>query len=77
MTIIQSNNQDNTLMEGVQQVTSTPILCLNVWEHAYFEQHDGEKNGTYLTSFWDALDWKKISENFEEYNMQKKVAPII
>jgi len=48
-----------------------------MWEHAYFEQHDGEATSTYIQTFWDAIDWGKVSENFENHNTQGRVAPII
>lgn len=77
LVIAQSNNEDNTLMMGIQEVVSTPIIGLDMWEHAYYEQHDGESAASYVDSFWDAIDWAKVSENFEKYNTQGQVAPIL
>jgi superoxide dismutase len=48
-----------------------------MWEHAYFEQHGGEATTSYIDNFWLAIDWGKVSENFEAHNLQGKVAPII
>ena len=42
LVIYQTNNQDNTLMMGVVEVNSVPIICLDVWEHSYWEDHNGE-----------------------------------
>jgi len=64
-------------MAGVQQNVAIPIICLNMWEHAYFEQHGGEATTSYIDNFWLAIDWGKVSENFETHNLQGKVAPII
>ena len=75
--VTQTNNQDNLLMAGVQQTTAIPIICLNLWEHAYFEQHDGETTGSYLENFWHAIDWGRVSENFEAHNKNGQVGPII
>lgn len=48
-----------------------------MWEHAFFQQHDGEATGSYIENFWNAIDWGKVSENFEAHNKNGNVAPII
>jgi len=48
-----------------------------MWEHAYWSEHDGEANGTYVEKFFDSIDWTKVSENFEAHNLKGNVAPII
>ena len=57
-------------MMGISEVKATPVLGLNLWEHAYWADHDGEAHGTYVDKFWSFIDWKKVSENFEKYNSE-------
>ena len=77
LAITQTNNEDNNLMMGVTEVKCTPVLGLDVWEHAYWGDHDGESNTTYLDSFWTVVDWSKVSINFEKFNIEGKVAPLL
>ena len=77
LTIAQTNNHDNPLMNGVVEQNSTPVLAFCCWEHAYWEEHDGEKDVSYLEAFWNTIDWAKVSANFEQYNLKGQVAPIL
>ncbi|WP_022834531.1 superoxide dismutase [Salisaeta longa] len=52
-------NQDNPLMEG-----HTPILGVDVWEHAYYLHYQNER-GTYVDHFWEIVDWDAVAENYE------------
>ena len=75
--ITQTNYEDNPLMMGVVDVKCTPIVCLDLWEHAYWEEHDGSTDGSYIEAFWQTVNWAKISKNYDEFNTGNKVAPII
>ena len=54
-------------MMGILDVQSTPILALNLWEHAYWTDHGDVTS--YLNAYWEAIDWKKVSDNFTQYNL--------
>ncbi len=51
-------NQDSPLMKGVADVTGTPILALDVWEHAYYLKYQNRRPD-YVDAFWKVIDWKK------------------
>ena len=76
LVITQTNNEDNTLMQGISDVICTPIIGLDLWEHAYFDQYEGSK-ADYLNTFWNFINWDVVSKNFEDYVLKGQVAPII
>jgi Fe-Mn family superoxide dismutase len=62
-------NQDNPLMD-VAEVKGTPILGVDVWEHAYYLKYQN-KRPDYLKAIWNAIDWKKVDERYEAAVKQK------
>lgn len=57
-------NQDNPLMDVVTE-NGTPILGLDVWEHAYYLRYQN-KRADYLTSIWDIINWDEVSKRYEK-----------
>ena len=56
-------NQDNPLMRNAA-VPGTPILALDVWEHAYYLDYQ-YRRGNYIDAFFTVLNWKKVEENYD------------
>ena len=58
--IVTTPNQDNPLTEG-----KTPILCIDVWEHAYYLKYQN-KRPDYISAFWNVINWEKVDELYNE-----------
>lgn len=58
LAIISTANQDSPLSEG-----KTPILGLDVWEHAYYLNYQN-KRADYIKAFFNIIDWDQVHKNF-------------
>ncbi|MBE8722771.1 superoxide dismutase [Sphingobacterium pedocola] len=57
-------NQDNPLMDVVE-AKGTPVLGIDVWEHAYYLKYQN-KRPDYLTTIWTVINWKEVSKRYDE-----------
>jgi Fe-Mn family superoxide dismutase len=62
--ISSTQNQDNPLMRNAL-VSGTPILALDLWEHAYYLDYQ-YKRKNYVDAFFKVINWNKVAENYEE-----------
>lgn len=55
-------NQDNPLMDDAE-VKGTPILGIDVWEHAYYLKYQN-KRPDYLSAIWNVINWDNVAKRF-------------
>lgn len=64
LAVTSTPNQDNPIMD-VAEVQGTPILGIDVWEHAYYLKYQN-KRPAYLEEIFNVIDWKVVGENFDK-----------
>lgn len=67
--ITSSQNQDNPLMRNAA-VPGTPILALDLWEHAYYLGYQYRRK-TYIDSFFNVINWDNVNENYKNSFIKK------
>ena len=62
LAVTSTPNQDNPLMD-VAEVKGTPILGMDVWEHAYYLKYQN-KRPDYIAAFFNVINWSAVAERF-------------
>lgn len=64
LAVVSSPNQDNPLMTRYAEVPGTPILGLDVWEHAYYLNYQNRRPD-YIQAFFGLIDWAKVGQKYQ------------
>jgi len=63
LAVASTPNQDNPLMD-LSPVKGTPLLTLDVWEHAYYLKYQN-KRADYIDAFWNVVKWEEVNKRYE------------
>ena len=64
LSVASSPNQDNLLMD-ISPVKGTPLLTLDVWEHAYYLKYQN-KRADYIDAFWNIVNWNEVNRRYQQ-----------
>jgi len=63
LSVCSTANQDCPLMKGTVEVTGTPVIGLDVWEHAYYLNYQNRRPD-YVNAFWNVINWEFAGAQF-------------
>lgn len=63
LAVASSPNQDNLLMD-ISPVKGTPLLTIDVWEHAYYLKYQN-KRADYIDAFWNVVNWDEVNRRYQ------------
>jgi len=66
--IVNTSNAGTPLVNGPKVV---PILCLDIWEHSYYVDHQNRRP-EYIEKWWNVVNWQYVSQNLAESRKQSK-----
>jgi Fe-Mn family superoxide dismutase len=59
LAVVSTANQDNPLSDG-----STPILGIDVWEHAYYLKYQNRRP-EYISNWWNVVNWEAVADRYK------------
>ena len=65
LAVTSTPNQDNPKMQGYVEIEGTPVLGLDVWEHAYYLKYQNLRP-KYIEAFWNLVDWNVADQNYAQ-----------